>query len=127
MNRDKIIIKNAHTNNLKHIDDNGLTQLPEIPVATTQTHVTTEFEGLPEEYPVLFGSFVGGHTENVKDPGSEVNWIAKETWDFFMRFYYLVSLFGQKYSLPSNYWKPADNIPDVKTKRVLLHILDVPG
>jgi hypothetical protein len=44
-----------------------------------------------------------------------------------MRFYYLVSLFGQKYSLPSNYWKPADNIPDVKTKRVLLHILDVPG
>ena len=71
---------------LTHIEDNGLKQLPEIPVATTPTHITTEFEGLPEEYPVLFGSFVGGHTENVKDPGSEVNWIAKETWDFFMRF-----------------------------------------
>ncbi|MDD2330028.1 MAG: hypothetical protein WC191_03465 [Proteiniphilum sp.] len=71
---------------LTHLENNGLTQLPEVPVATTPTHVTTEFEGLPEEYPVLFGSFVGGHTENVKDPGSDVNWIAKETWDFFMRF-----------------------------------------
>ncbi|MCB5248925.1 MAG: alpha/beta hydrolase [Proteiniphilum sp.] len=71
---------------LTHLENNGLTQLPEVPVATTPTHVTTKFEGLPEEYPVLFGSFVGGHTENVKDPGSDVNWIAKETWDFFMRF-----------------------------------------
>ena len=71
---------------LTHLENNGLTELPEVPVATTPTHITSEFEGLPEEYPVLFGSFVGGHTENVKDPGSDVNWIAKETWDFFMRF-----------------------------------------
>jgi poly(3-hydroxybutyrate) depolymerase len=71
---------------LTHIEDNGLKQLPEIPTATTPTHITTEFKGLPEEYPVVFGSFVGGHTDNVKDPGSDVNWIAKETWDFFMRF-----------------------------------------
>ena len=34
----------------------------------------------------MFGSFVGGHTNDMKDPGSDVNWIAKETWDFFMRF-----------------------------------------
>ena len=71
---------------LTHIEDNGLKQLPEIPTATTPTHITTVFEGLPEEYPVMFGSFVGGHTENVNDPGSDVNWISKETWDFFMRF-----------------------------------------
>ena len=71
---------------LTHIEDNGLKQLPEIPTATTPTHITTEFKGLPAEYPVMFGSFVGGHTENVKDPGSDVNWISKETWDFFMRF-----------------------------------------
>lgn len=71
---------------LTHIEDNGLTQLPELPLATTATHVTTEIKGLPAEYPVLFESFVGGHTENVKDPGSDNNWIAKETWDFFMRF-----------------------------------------
>lgn len=71
---------------LTHIEDNGLKQLPELPLATTPTHVTTEFKGLPAEYPVMFGSFIGGHTENAKDPGSDVNWIAKETWDFFMRF-----------------------------------------
>lgn len=71
---------------LTHLEDNGLAELPEIPIATTPTHVTTEFKGLREEYPVLFGSFVGGHTDNTQDPGSSVNWIAKETWDFFMRF-----------------------------------------
>lgn len=71
---------------LTHIEDNGLKELPELPIATTPTHITTEFKGLPAEYPVMFGSFIGGHTENVKDPGSDVNWIAKETWDFFMRF-----------------------------------------
>ena len=71
---------------LTHIEDNGLKQLPELPLATTSTHITTEIKGLPTEYPVLFGSFVGGHTNDVKDPGSSVNWIAKETWDFFMRF-----------------------------------------
>jgi len=71
---------------LTHLENNGLTEMPEIPIATTPRHITTEFEGLPEEYPVLFGSFVGGHTDNMRDPGSNVNWIAKETWDFFMRF-----------------------------------------
>lgn len=71
---------------LTHIEDNGLKVAPEIPLATTPTHVTTDFKGLPAEYPVMFGSFVGGHTENVKDPGSDVNWVSKETWDFFMRF-----------------------------------------
>lgn len=71
---------------LTHIEDNGLKELPELPIATTPIHITTEFKGLPAEYPVMFGSFIGGHTENAKDPGSDVNWIAKETWDFFMRF-----------------------------------------
>ncbi len=72
---------------LTHLEDNGLKQLPELPTATTPgKHITTEFKGLPEEYPVLFGSFVGGHSNNEKDSGSEENWIAKETWDFFMRF-----------------------------------------
>jgi poly(3-hydroxybutyrate) depolymerase len=71
---------------LQHLEDNGLTELPEIPVATTPAHVTTEFKGLPAEYPVVFGSFVGGHTDTARDPGSSVNWISKETWDFFMRF-----------------------------------------
>jgi len=71
---------------LQHLEDNGLTVLPEIPLATSSTHVTTEFTGLKPEYPVVFGSFVGGHTASNRDPGSNVNWISKETWDFFMRF-----------------------------------------
>lgn len=71
---------------LTHLEDNGVKELPEIPIATTATHVTTEFKGCPKEYPVLFGSFVGGHTDYMSDPGSGVNWISKETWDFFMRF-----------------------------------------
>ena len=71
---------------LTHLEDNGVTVLPEIPVATTPTHVTTEFKGCPAEYPVVFGSFVGGHTDYASDPGSGDNWISKETWDFFMRF-----------------------------------------
>ena len=71
---------------LTHLEDNGVTELPEIPVATTPTHITTEFKGCKPEYPVVFGSFVGGHTNIARDPGSNVNWIAKETWDFFMRF-----------------------------------------
>ena len=71
---------------LQHLEDNGLAVLPEIPLATTSTHVTTEFKGLKPEYPVVFGSFVGGHTDNNRDRGSNVNWIPKETWDFFMRF-----------------------------------------
>lgn len=71
---------------LSHLEDNGVTDLPEIPLATTPTHVTTEFKGCKPEYPVIFGSFVGPHTDNAHDPGSNGNWIAKETWDFFMRF-----------------------------------------
>ncbi|MEO5917197.1 MAG: hypothetical protein ABIS50_23405 [Luteolibacter sp.] len=71
---------------LTHLEDNGVKALPEIPLATTPTHVTTGFKGCPKEYPVLFGSFIGGHTDTMRDPGSDVNWVAKETWDFFMRF-----------------------------------------
>ena len=71
---------------LTHLEDNGVSELPEIPVATTPTHVTTEFNGCPAEYPVVFGSFVGGHTDYAQDPGSSDNWISKETWNFFMRF-----------------------------------------
>ena len=71
---------------LTHLEDNGVVVLPEIPTATTPTHVSTEFKGCPKEYPVVFGSFIGGHTDTARDPGSNTNWISKETWDFFMRF-----------------------------------------
>jgi len=71
---------------LRHLADNGVSVPPEIPLATSPTHVTTEFQGTKEGYPVIFGSFVGGHSDSQRDPGSNVNWIYKESWDFFQRF-----------------------------------------
>jgi poly(3-hydroxybutyrate) depolymerase len=71
---------------LQHIEDNGCTAPATIPTTTGTTHLSTEFPGCKEGYPVIFGSFKGGHANTAKDPGSNVNWIAKETWDFFMRF-----------------------------------------
>jgi predicted esterase len=70
---------------LQHLQDNGCTIPSNIPLATGSTHVSTDFSCDPA-YPVRLGSFQGGHTDTVSDPGSGVNWIAKETWDFFMRF-----------------------------------------
>jgi poly(3-hydroxybutyrate) depolymerase len=69
---------------LQHIEDNGCTVPSNIPLATSGTHVTTEFSGCTEGYPVVFSSFQGGHTDTDTENG--VNWIAEETWDFFMRF-----------------------------------------
>jgi poly(3-hydroxybutyrate) depolymerase len=71
---------------LQHIEDNGCTAPATIPTATSKTHVTTEFSGCKEGYPVIFGSFQGSHSNANSDAGSSANWIAKETWDFFMRF-----------------------------------------
>jgi predicted esterase len=71
---------------LQHIEDNGCTVPSNIPLATSGKHVTTEFSGCRTGYPVVFGSFLGGHSGTNNDSGSNVNWIAKETWDFFMRF-----------------------------------------
>jgi poly(3-hydroxybutyrate) depolymerase len=71
---------------IQHLEDNGCTVPSTIPLATGSTHVSTEFSGCQPGYPVIFGSHNGGHTNSAKDPGSNVNWIAKETWDFFMRF-----------------------------------------
>ena len=71
---------------LNHIEDNGCTVPSNIPLATSSTHVSTEFSGCKEAYPVKFGSFVASHTDQNKDPGSSVNWLHKEAWDFFMKF-----------------------------------------
>jgi len=69
---------------LQHVQDNGCTGEPKI--ATGSTHVTTEFTGCKDGYPVKFGSFVGGHQAVHTDPGANSSWIEKETWEFFKRF-----------------------------------------
>lgn len=71
---------------LQHAEDNGCTEPANIPLATSQKHVSTEFSGCNPGYPVKFSSFQGQTSFNEKDPGSNVNWIAEETWEFFTRF-----------------------------------------
>ncbi|MBK9578799.1 MAG: alpha/beta hydrolase [Fibrobacterota bacterium] len=69
---------------LQHVEDNGCTGTPKI--ATGSTHVTTDFTGCKEGYPVKFSSFVGGHVTLHTDPGTSGSWIEKETWAFFKQF-----------------------------------------
>jgi poly(3-hydroxybutyrate) depolymerase len=71
---------------LGHIQDNGCTVPSTIPLATGNKHVSTEFSGCKDGYPVKFGSFQGQHTDNNTDAGSSGNWIYKEAWEFFNRF-----------------------------------------
>jgi len=71
---------------LQHSEDNGCTEPSNIPLATSKKHVSTEFSGCKPGYPVKFSSFQGQTSYNEMDPGSSVNWIAAETWEFFNRF-----------------------------------------
>lgn len=64
---------------LQHVEDNGCDANQEIKLATSSTHVTTEFKGCKEGYPVKFSSFKGGHTAGE-------SWMPQETWDFFKQF-----------------------------------------
>lgn len=69
---------------MQHVQDNGCTGEPKI--TTGSTHVTTEFTGCKEGYPVKFSSFQGGHQAVHSDPGTNFSWIEKETWQFFKQF-----------------------------------------
>jgi poly(3-hydroxybutyrate) depolymerase len=72
---------------LQHMEDNGCTSTAaDIKLATSSTHVSTEFTGCKEGYPVKFGSFQGGHQAIHTDPGGNGSWIEKEAWEFFKRF-----------------------------------------
>lgn len=71
---------------LQHSEDNGCSEPANIPLATSKKHVSTEFSGCKPGYPVKFSSFQGQTSYNEMDPGSNINWIAAETWEFFNRF-----------------------------------------
>jgi predicted esterase len=72
---------------LTHMENNGCTSKEaDIKIATSSTHVSTEFKGCKEGYPVKFGSHTGGHQAEHTDPGTNFNWIEKETWEFFKQF-----------------------------------------
>ncbi len=71
---------------LNHVESNGCNTSTNIQIATSGKHVVTEFSGCKDGYPVKFCSFQGGHVCNAKDPGSNIDWIPVETWEFFKRF-----------------------------------------
>jgi poly(3-hydroxybutyrate) depolymerase len=71
----------------QHIQDNVCTStIADAKLATSGTHVVTEFKGCKDGYPVKFCSHNGGHECNKTDQGSNVDWIPVEFWEFFKRF-----------------------------------------
>ncbi len=65
--------------------NNGCTPA-EIPTWKSGPHVCYDFAGCRSGYPTKICTFNGPHTHVAMDPGSNVNWIAKEGWDFLMQF-----------------------------------------
>jgi poly(3-hydroxybutyrate) depolymerase len=72
---------------LQHMQDNGCTSTAsDIKLATGSTHVTNDFLGCKDGYPVKFSSFTAGHQAVYTDPGTTGNFIEKEAWAFFKQF-----------------------------------------
>lgn len=69
---------------LEHAMNNGCTVPGDVPTSQGATHSCYDFEGCPAEYPVKACTFDGGHTNIDNENG--MNWIASESWDFFMQF-----------------------------------------
>jgi len=71
---------------LEKAADNGCTIPATVPFWQSGPHLCYDFSGCKPGYPVKACSFMGPHTDSNRDPGSNVNWIAKESWNFFMQF-----------------------------------------
>jgi poly(3-hydroxybutyrate) depolymerase len=71
---------------LEKAADNGCTLPATIPTWTSGNHICYDFQGCKTGYPVKACTFNGGHVDNARDPGSNVNWIAQESWKFFTQF-----------------------------------------
>jgi poly(3-hydroxybutyrate) depolymerase len=71
---------------IEHATDNGCTVPANIPIWQSGAHVCYDFQGCRAGYPVKACTFNGGHSAEASDPGSNVNWIAEESWRFFTQF-----------------------------------------
>ncbi len=69
---------------LEHGSNNGCDEPNDIPTWQNGNHLCYDFEGCPAEYPTRACTFNGGHTNIANEAGK--NWIAEESWDFFMQF-----------------------------------------
>jgi poly(3-hydroxybutyrate) depolymerase len=71
---------------LEKATDNGCNIPASIPTWQSGNHVCYDFTGCKPGYPVKACTFNGPHTDSNRDPGSNTNWIAKESWEFFTQF-----------------------------------------
>jgi poly(3-hydroxybutyrate) depolymerase len=71
---------------IEHATDNGCTVPANIPTWQQGGHVCYDFEGCETGFPTKACTFNGGHTNIANDSGSNVNWIAQESWEFFTQF-----------------------------------------
>lgn len=71
---------------IEHATNNGCTIPTDVPVWSQGAHVCYDFEGCDAAFPTKVCTFGGDHTNINSDPGSNENWIASESWDFFMQF-----------------------------------------
>lgn len=69
---------------LEKAEDNGCTIPNDVPVWQNGGHFCYDFEDCDPEHPTRVCTFGGGHTNIDNEQG--VNWIPKESWDFFKQF-----------------------------------------
>lgn len=70
---------------IEHATNNGCTIPAEIPFWQQGGYMCYDFEGCDEGLPTKVCTFGGGHT-NIDNDSNNQNWIARESWDFFMQF-----------------------------------------
>ncbi|MEO8214027.1 MAG: hypothetical protein ABI560_12575 [Myxococcales bacterium] len=83
---DAAMMKGSKFIALEKATNNGCTIPTEIPFWQSGAHLCYDFAGCKSDYPVKACSFMGPHTDSARDPGSNVNWIAVESWKFFTQF-----------------------------------------
>lgn len=71
---------------IEHGTDNGCTIPANVPVWQQGGYLCYDFQGCRDGYPTKACTFDGGHTNINSNPGSNVNWIAEESWRFFRQF-----------------------------------------
>lgn len=71
---------------IEHATNNSCKVPEPLPTWQEGDHVCYEFSACGASFPTVACTFDGGHSPTASDSGSDVNWIAEESWDFFMRF-----------------------------------------
>lgn len=70
---------------IEHATNNGCTIPSDVPVWQQGGHICYDFEGCDAAFPTKVCTFGGGHT-NIDNDSNNQNWIARESWEFFMQF-----------------------------------------